>query len=275
MAIGPEELKLIELALDEDLGRGDATSRALPEGMTARAFILARQEMVVCGLEVAHRVFEKVDARLSFRALVADGDLVQKDSSIVRVEGPAASIFGAERTALNFLARLSGVATLTREYVTAVAGTRARVSDTRKTTPGWRRLEKYAVRTGGGENHRGDLSEAILLKDNHVSVIGSVGAAIRRARATSPGLPVEVEVSSLEELEAALAERPEAVLLDNMDTARLRDAVARAKGRTLLEVSGGVTLERVRAIAELGVDRISVGRLTHSASAADLSLLVE
>ena len=275
MTIGPAEERLIALALDEDLGRGDATSAALPAGLSVRASILARGELVVCGLEVAGRVFETVDPLIACRPLCRDGDAGRAGQAIARIEGAATTILGAERTALNFLGRLSGIATLTRRFVEAVAGTGARVSDTRKTTPGWRRLEKYAVRVGGGENHRGDLSEAILLKDNHVRALGSVAEAIRRARAISPGLSVEVEITTLAELDEALAERAEAVLLDNMDDATLRAAVQRARGRTLVEVSGGVTLERVRAIAELGVDRISVGRLTHSAPAADLSLEVE
>jgi len=275
MTIGPAEEKLIALAIEEDLGRGDPTSAALPAGMSARATVLAREQLVVCGLDLAARVFEIVDARVTFERLCEEGEVARPDQAIARLAGPARAMFSAERTALNFLARLSGIATLTRSYVEAAAGTGARVSDTRKTTPGWRRLEKYAVRTGGGENHRLDLSEAILLKDNHIGALGSVGEAIRRARAASPGLAVAVEVSTLAELSLALAERAEAVLLDNMDDATMRAAVELARGRACIEVSGGVTLQRVRAIAELGVDRISVGRLTHSAPSADLSLEVE
>ena len=275
MELGPTEERLIEMALEEDLGRGDPTSASLPSGMSARASILARQDLVVCGLAVARRVFERVDPSLTLESLCRDGDALRTEQPLLRVAGSAAAIFGAERVALNFLGHLCGIATLTRRYVAAVEGTAARVSDTRKTTPGMRRLEKYAVRTGGGENHRADLAEAILLKDNHVRALGSVVEAIRRTRARSPGMQVEVEVATLAELDEALGERAEAVLLDNMDEPTLRAAVARARGRTLLEVSGGVTLERVRSIAELGVDRISVGRLTHSAPAADLSLEVE
>lgn len=275
MDLGPAEERLIDLAIEEDLGKGDPTSAALPPGLTARAAILAREELVVCGLAVARLVFERVDSGLVFTALCRDGDVAQNNQPVARIDGSAASIFGAERTALNFLGHLSGVATLTRRYVAAIEGTRAHVSDTRKTTPGMRRLEKYAVRTGGGENHRADLSEAILLKDNHVRALGSVGEAIRRARAVAPGLRVEVEVTTLAELDEALHEHAEAVLLDNMDEPTLGMAVARARDQTLIEVSGGVTLESVRAIAELGVDRISVGRLTHSAPSADLSLEVE
>jgi nicotinate-nucleotide pyrophosphorylase (carboxylating) len=279
MTLGPAQERLIDLiiglAIEEDLGRGDPTSAALPAGLLARGAILARGECVVCGLDVARRVFTRVDASLAFTALGNDGDLVAADEPIARIEGAAAAIFGAERTALNFLGHLSGIATLTRRYVQAVAGTRARIADTRKTAPGLRHLEKYAVRIGGGDNHRVDLAEAILLKDNHVRALGSVGEAIRRARAASPGVRVEVEVTTLGELHEALAERADAVLLDNMDDATMRAAVGRARGRALVEVSGGVTLDRVREIAELGVDRISVGRLTHSAPAADLSLDIE
>jgi nicotinate-nucleotide pyrophosphorylase (carboxylating) len=275
MEIGPAEDRLIALAIEEDLGRGDPTSAALPPGLTVRAAVLARQDLVACGMSVARHVFERVDAGLAVEAICDEGDGIGCDQPLLRVHGRAASIFAAERTALNFLGHLCGVATLTRRYVEAVAGTGAHIADTRKTTPGMRRMEKHAVRVAGGENHRLDLGGAILLKDNHVRALRSVGEAIRRVRSASPGLDVEVEVTTLAELDEALAERAETVLLDNMDEPTMTAAVARARGRTRIEVSGGVTLERVRAIAVLGVDRISIGRLTHSAPAADLSLEVE
>jgi nicotinate-nucleotide pyrophosphorylase (carboxylating) len=275
--------RLVELALAEDLGpTGDRTSTALiPADQPGRAVFIARAPGVVAGLPAAEVVLAAVDAALTLDVHIPDGSPVQKGDRIATVSGPLRSILVAERTALNFLQRLSGVATLTRRYVEAVAGLNAKVLDTRKTTPGWRLLEKYAVRMGGGANHRLGLYDGVLIKDNHLAGLGDPATAVRRAvelaRADpgNAGLPVEVEVDSLAQLEQALAVRPEVVLLDNMPLETLRAAVARRDAvspRTLLEASGGVNLATIRAIAETGVDRISVGALTHSAPALDIAL---
>ncbi|MEK6608086.1 MAG: carboxylating nicotinate-nucleotide diphosphorylase [Myxococcota bacterium] len=268
--------RLIDLAIEEDLGRGDATAVIVDADAQARGAILAKQPLVVCGLAIAHRVFARVDARIAMTPHAADGDAAHAGARLADVAGPARAVLGAERTALNFMGRLCGIATLARAYAQAASGTRARVSDTRKTTPGWRALEKYAVRTGGGTNHRMDLAEAILIKDNHLRVVGSISEAVRRARARAPaGMRVEVEVDTLAQLDEALREGATDVLLDNMDDATVAEAVRRAAGRAVVEVSGGVTLERIGRLAAAGVDVISVGRLTHSAPAADLSLELE
>lgn len=237
----------LDLWLLEDLGQGDLASALLiPEDQTRRGVILAKEEGVLAGLEVA------------------------------RLEGPLQGILAGERLALNLLQSLSGIATLTRKYVEAVRGTRARILDTRKTTPGLRALEKYAVRVGGGRNHRFGLFDGILIKDNHIRAVGSVREAVRRARSQTPHyLKVEVEVTSLEELEEALEAGADLILLDNMDLDTLKEVVRRVKGRALLEASGGMSLERVREVAETGVDYISVGALAHSARALDLSLELE
>jgi nicotinate-nucleotide pyrophosphorylase (carboxylating) len=275
--------RLVELALAEDLGpTGDQTSEALiPAGQPGRAVFVARGPGVVAGFPAVELVLVAVDPALKMDVHIPDGSLVQKGDRLATVSGPLRSILVAERTALNFLQRLSGVATLTRKYVEAVAGLKAKVLDTRKTTPGWRLLEKYAVRMGGGANHRIGLYDGILIKDNHLAGLGDPTTAVRRAvelargHAGNTGLPVEAEVDSLEQLEQALAVRPEIVLLDNMPPETLRAAVARRDAvspRTLLEASGGVNLGTIRAIAETGVDRISVGALTHSAPALDIAL---
>jgi nicotinate-nucleotide pyrophosphorylase (carboxylating) len=215
----------------------------------------------------------ELDPQAKFDLLAADGDAVKPGQALARVEGLARAILSAERTALNLLGRLSGVATLTRAYVDAVAGTRARITDTRKTTPGLRQLEKYAVRCGGGVNHRFGLDDAILIKDNHVAACGGVAEAVRRAKAFAGHLmKVEVEIDGLDQLEDALLHRPDVVMLDNFTTDQLREAVARTAGRAVLEASGGVNLETVAAIASTGVDVISVGALTHSASVLDIGL---
>jgi nicotinate-nucleotide pyrophosphorylase (carboxylating) len=266
--------RLIDLALTEDLGpTGDRTSLAtIPATAVGRAAFVVRRPGVVAGVPAAAMVCAAVDPALAFTAEAADG------KRIATVTGPLRSILAAERTALNFLQRLSGVATLTRGFVDAVAGTKAKILDTRKTTPGWRLLEKYAVRCGGGANHRIGLYDGILIKDNHLAGLGGdVRKAVEAARnfPGNAGLPVEVEVDTLEQLEVALAVRADIVLLDNMTTDQLRAAVARrdavAPG-VLLEASGGVSLATVRDIAATGVDRISVGALTHSAPALDIAL---
>ncbi|HET6573355.1 MAG TPA: carboxylating nicotinate-nucleotide diphosphorylase [Fimbriiglobus sp.] len=275
--------RLVELALAEDLDRtGDRTSDALiPAGQPGRAVFVARSPGIVAGLPFAGLVIAAVDSSLTLDVHIRDGSPVGKGDRIATVTGPLRSILVAERTALNFMQRLSGIATLTRKYVEAVAGLKAKVLDTRKTTPGWRLLEKYAVRMGGGTNHRVGLFDGILIKDNHLAGLGDPATAVRRAvelaraHPGNAGLVVEVEVDSLEQLEQALAVRPEVVLLDNMPPDQLRAAVARRDAvspATLLEASGGVNLSTIRAIAETGVDRISVGAITHSAPALDIAL---
>jgi len=257
--------------LAEDLGEGDLTSDALvPEDATAAASILLKERGVVSGLEVARAVFAELDPNVRFDPMTADGE--QTEGEIARLEGRARALLGGERLALNLLGRLSGVATLTRCYVGAVAGTGVEILDTRKTTPGLRTLEKYAVRCGGGRNHRLALDDGILIKDNHLRVAGTIGAAVELAQAT--GAEVEVECDTLEQLEEALAAGADVILLDNMTPALLTRAVALTGGRAKLEASGGVTLENVRAIAETGVDFVSIGALTHSAKAIDVSMEV-
>ena len=283
MMHSPAVVTLIELALEEDLGRGDVTAESifgadLPGDAEARAVLLAKQPLVVHGFEVARAVFERVDARIRMTAKVADGAAVAQAAGarevIAELQGPAQSLLAAERTALNFLQRLSGVATQSRRYADAVRGTRARVVDTRKTTPGWRALEKAAVAAGGCHNHRADLGSGVLIKDNHIAACGGGGKAVTRARARAPHpLRIEVEVTTPAQLDEALAAGAEIVLLDNWPEAELRVAVERAHARrVLVEVSGGVTLETIGAIAAAGPDLISVGALTHSARAVDISL---
>lgn len=288
--------QLVRLAVQEDLGAlGDCTTEALvSESASGRAHIVARQEGIVAGLRVVPLVLEEFDARLRFDPAAEDGSAVRPGDRVGQVEGPVRGLLSAERTLLNFLGRLSGIASLTRRYVEAVAGTHAQIYDTRKTTPGWRRLEKYAVRCGGGRNHRLGLFDAVLIKDNHLAWGAEISAegvprftpaqAVVRARQwlkrrvpgwLSSRMIVEIEVDTLDQLSAVLPARPDVVLLDNMPPPMLAEAVARrnaAAPSVLLEASGGVTLETVRAIAETGVDRISVGALTHSAGSLDFGL---
>jgi nicotinate-nucleotide pyrophosphorylase (carboxylating) len=272
--------RLVELALAEDLGpAGDRTSESvIAASANGKAVFVARSGGVVAGLPAAELVAAAVSPDLHVDSRIADGARVEPKTVLATVAGPLRALLVAERPALNFLQRLSGIATLTRRYVDAVAGTRAQILDTRKTTPGWRLLEKYAVRTGGGHNLRLGLFDGILIKDNHLAGLGGdVKKVIRLARSlpANAGLPVEVEVDSLDQLAVALAEKPEIVLLDNMGPDLLRKAVAMRDSNsptTLLEASGGVTLDTVRPIAETGVDRISVGALTHSAPALDIAL---
>jgi nicotinate-nucleotide pyrophosphorylase (carboxylating) len=259
---------VVRLALAEDLGRaGDVTAQAcIDADAVLKASFGVRQAGVICGLDCARLAILELDPGASFVPLVADGDAVAAGQAAAQVEANARALLSAERTALNLLGRLSGVATLTRAYVDAAAGTRARIVDTRKTTPGLRHLEKYAVRCGGGVNHRFGLDDAILIKDNHVAACGGVGEAVRHL------MKVEVEVDGLDQLDEALAHRPDVVMLDNFSLEDLRTAVARAAGRVVLEASGGVNLQTVAAIAATGVDVISVGALTHSASVLDIGL---
>ncbi|HUR55215.1 MAG TPA: carboxylating nicotinate-nucleotide diphosphorylase [Gemmataceae bacterium] len=271
---------LVALALAEDLGdSGDRTSRTLiPADQISRAKFVARTPGVVAGLPAAAMVCETVDPSLSFTPAGADGSRVERGTLVATVAGPLRSILTAERTALNFLQRLSGVASLTRKYVELTAGFPAKILDTRKTTPGWRLLEKYAVRMGGGTNHRVGLYDGILIKDNHLAGLnGDVRRAVELARAApgNAGIPVEVEVDTLDQLEVALACEADIVLLDNMTPDRMRQAVARRDAvspSTKLEASGGVNLTTVAAIAATGVDRVSIGALTHSAPALDIAL---
>ena len=273
----PAVQRLLDLALEEDAGRGDATSAAIiDEGQEAEADIIAKERLVVCGLGIAEAVFTRFDWRTRLRARVADGDPVTPGTLVATVRGPAQALLAGERVALNFLQHLSGIATLTQAFVAAAEGVKVRVADTRKTTPGLRALEKYAVRVGGGFNHRSDLSSGLLIKDNHIALVGSTREAVRRARANAPhGLRIEVEVASLTDLEEALEAGAEAILLDNFAQRDVVEAVNRIRDRaprTIVEVSGGVTLDRVRDLAKAGVDVISVGALTHSARAVDLSM---
>ncbi|MFN4295662.1 MAG: carboxylating nicotinate-nucleotide diphosphorylase [Brevundimonas sp.] len=266
---------VIRAALAEDLGRaGDVTAAAcIPAGTRWTAVFAARQAGAIAGLDCARLAMITLDPEARFTARVQDGDTVAAGTVLAEIEADARAILSAERTALNLLGRLSGIATLTRAHVDAVAGTGARIADTRKTTPGLRALEKHAVAMGGGLNHRFGLDDAILIKDNHIAVCGGVGEAIRRARAHAGHLmKIEVEVDGLHQLDEALAERPDVVMLDNFSLDDLRTAVARARGQLVLEASGGVNLQTVRAIAETGVDVISVGALTHSAPSLDVGL---
>ena len=266
---------VVRAALAEDLGRaGDVTAQAcIDADARFTAVFAARKAGVISGLACARLAVLALDPSARFEALAADGDSAGVRVPFARVEANARALLSAERTALNLLGRLSGVATLTRAYVDAVAGTRARIVDTRKTTPGLRHLEKYAVRCGGGVNHRFGLDDAILIKDNHIAACGGVGQAVRRARSFAGHLmKVEVEVDGLDQLEEALAERPDVVMLDNFTVADLARAVEVTAGRAVLEASGGVNLDTVAAIAATGVDVISVGALTHSAPVLDIGL---
>ena len=273
----PHIVQLVELALGEDIGTGDhATLATLDPAALGTAHVKAKSLAVLCGAPLFAQVLRRVDPRLHVAAHFAEGALLQPGAVALTITGPLASILTAERTALNFLQRMSGVATVTHAYVQAIAGTRARIADTRKTLPGFRSLDKYAVRTGGGANHRTALDAGILVKENHTFAAGSVTEAVRRARMVgSHLLRVEVEVETLANLQLALDAGAEVVLLDNMSLDLLRQAVALTAGRALLEASGNMTLERVRSVAETGVDLISVGALTHSAVAADFSLRLQ
>jgi nicotinate-nucleotide pyrophosphorylase (carboxylating) len=270
---------IVQLALSEDIGTGDITTNStVPTAATARGTFRAKAPGVLSGVEVTSAVFRMVDPGVSFTPSMHNGDSFQPGDVLAIVEGPARSVLTGERVALNFMQRLSGVATATARYVEAVSETRARIIDTRKTTPGMRLLEKAAIRHGGGHNHRVGLSDGILIKDNHLAAIGddAIRRSIEAAREAAPHtLNVEVEVTSLEQLEQALAAGADVIMLDNMDPDTMRQAVERTSGRALLEASGGITYESVRSVAETGVDLISVGALTHSAPAIDISLQFE
>jgi len=265
---------IIDAALREDMPEGDITSESvIPAGAVSEAVFLAKEDGVLAGLPVARRVFEKIDASVEFVERIEDGAAFKRSDILARLKGPTVALLKGERTALNFLQRLSGIATATRRFVDAVAGTKAKILDTRKTTPGLRLLEKYAVKMGGGANHRLSLSDMVLIKDNHLRHVGSVAEAVRRARAAvKPGIRIEVEAAELAQVRDALAAGADMIMLDNMLIETMREAVTIAAGRVPLEASGTVSLERVRAVAETGVDFISVGALTHSARAVDISL---
>jgi len=270
--------QLVRAALAEDIGSGDATTLSIvPADAKATAIMVAREPLVVCGLPLAEAVFREVFANLNLVSTATDGQHVAKGGALLTIQGPARAILTAERVALNFVQRLSGVATLTARFVEAVAGTGAQILDTRKTTPGWRHLEKYAVQCGGGVNHRFGLFDRILIKDNHLAALrgespNAVDAAVRRARAQFPRLIVEVEADTLEQAGQACQAGADVILLDNMSNEDLRAAVRLIDGRAKTEASGGVNLASVRAIAETGVNFISVGALTHSAPAVDIAL---
>lgn len=266
---------LVRNALDEDCAASDITSIAtIVSDRRVRGTIVAREAGVIAGIPLAREAFRQRGPNVSVRAVVKDGQLVETATPVIFLTGHARGLLSAERVALNFMQRLSGIASLTARYVDAIKDTRAKILDTRKTTPGWRRLEKYAVRAGGGMNHRMDLSAAVLIKDNHLAALGGdVELAVQRARKIAPlGTPVEVECDNLDQVRAALVAAADVIMLDNMSNSILRQAVELVDGRAVTEASGGVTLDRVRSIAETGVDWISVGALTHSAEAMDLAL---
>lgn len=268
---------LIRHALKEDIHTGDLTTQAcVPALRPAVARLVAKEPFVLAGLQVAARVFCLLDPAVGFEALAADGAHLKPGDVIAQISGDASSLLQAERVALNLLQRMCGIATLTSSYVAAVSGTRARIVDTRKTTPGLRMLEKYAVRVGGGINHRTGLYDGILIKENHIAAAGGLGTAVARARAYIPHtLKIEVETETMEQVQEALASGADIIMLDNMDCDTMRACVELIGGKALVEASGGVSLQTVRAIAETGVDIISVGALTHSPKAADISMLLD
>jgi len=266
---------LVRQALAEDRGKGDATSAAtIARGIRARGVIIAKSDLVMAGIDVAAETFRQLDPQSAFEVRWGDGARVQNGESVAVVRGDAHALLEAERTALNFLQRLSGIATLTRQFVDA-AGGRIIVLDTRKTTPILRALEKYAVRAGGAVNHRSGLDDGILIKDNHIRLAGSVGAAVTRMRKGNREMPTEVEAQSLAQVDEALRAGADIILLDNLSTEDIREAVKRCRGRAKTEISGGVTLERINELAATGADYVSVGALTHSAPAVDISFEIE
>ncbi len=267
---------LIRSALAEDIGSGDVTTASVLTGQEkGQARVVAKSDLVVAGGDLFGEVFLLVDDRIQMKFCLPDGESVQRGQVVAEISGPLAGILIAERVALNFFQRMCGIATATRQYVQAVAGTKAKILDTRKTVPGLRILDKYAVRIGGGTNHRFGLSNCVLIKENHIEAAGGIGEAISRARqAVSHTLKIEVEVKNFQELDEALAARADIIMLDNMSVPDMREAVLKVNGKVPLEASGNVTLATVRQIAETGVDYISSGALTHSVKAADLSLLV-
>jgi nicotinate-nucleotide pyrophosphorylase (carboxylating) len=269
-----EILKSIQSALAEDIGPGDVTTNSIvPEAAEMRGQIIAKQNGVIAGLDVAAAVYTMLDPRVTFETHVAEGTLVENRQKLATVYGPARALLTGERAALNFLGRMSGIATLTRQYVNAVAGTNAIILDTRKTVPGLRLVDKLAVKRGGGQNHRIGLYDMILIKDNHIDFAGSLTAAVQLARAAHSGLEIEVETRTLEDVKIAIDLGVERILLDNMSPDMMRQAVALNNRRAKLEASGNITSENIRAVAETGVDYISTGALTHSVIVFDVSFL--
>ncbi len=269
--------RLIELALEEDIGSGDITTDHLvdPQAM-GKGDIVAKENMVVAGLDLACRVFQRIDADIKFHSPFTDGDGVQVGDTVVELSGRLSTLLTGERTALNFLQRLSGIATLTRDYVTQLKGKDVKLLDTRKTTPGWRELEKYAVRVGGGTNHRMGLYDAVLIKDNHIAAAGSITEAVKRIGAKVPDATIiEVETDTLDQVREAVDAGAHIILLDNMTTDQIRTAVSLVGGRARLEVSGGITKSRLAELSDTGIDYISSGALTHSAQAVDLSMRIK
>jgi nicotinate-nucleotide pyrophosphorylase (carboxylating) len=272
---------VINAALEEDSGRGDVTSEALiPPDLTGKATLLAKEKGVLAGIEVAKRVFETIDPTLGVDILIKDGSAIKPGDITATISGSIISILEAERTALNFLQRLSGIATLTAQYVAAVKGTDAKIYDTRKTTPGLRALEKYAVRMGGGQNHRMNLADAVLIKDNHIAALRAMGMNLKdiilKARKNAPaGMSIEVEVTNVNEAAEALKAGADIIMMDNMSIEEMQKVVKSVNGRATLEASGNITLDNVRQVALTGVDIISIGALTHSYKALDISLEME
>jgi nicotinate-nucleotide pyrophosphorylase (carboxylating) len=275
-AFTPAVDRLIEMALAEDIGPGDITTdHTVPPEAAGQAVIVAKEDLVIAGLAVAQRVFERLDPGIRFVCQYDDGDRIAKGLTVVSLIGRLAPLLTGERTALNFLQRLSGIATHVHAYVATLQGGAVQLLDTRKTTPGWRELEKYAVKTGGGTNHRMGLYDAVLIKDNHIASAGGIGAAVQRVKAhISPGMTIEVETATLDEVRQALQAGAHIIMLDNMDLDQIRAAVELVAGRAKLEVSGGVTRQHLSALAATGVDYISSGALTHSARAVDLSMRI-
>jgi len=266
--------EIIEAALKEDMPQGDITSEnIIPPDSKSEAVILAKEGGVLAGIDLARRVFQKIDQTVRFKKILEDGQLFKRGVRLAEIQGVSISLLKGERTALNFLQRMSGIATTTRKFVQAMQESRTKILDTRKTTPGLRALEKYAVRMGGGQNHRFNLSEMVLIKDNHLRLVGSITQAVKKARErVKPGVKIEVEATSLEEVKEAVQSGADIVMLDNMPVEEIKEVVEWVKGRVPLEVSGKVTLRRAREIASSGVDYISVGSLTHSYRSVDISL---
>jgi nicotinate-nucleotide pyrophosphorylase (carboxylating) len=275
-ALAPERIDaMIKSALAEDVGAGDVTTDAvIPMDMTCRGKIVCKEDGVIAGLSIAQRVFQLLDERIQFDLKTKDGEKVQADQIVARLYGPARGILKAERVGLNYLQHLSGVATMTAKVVKAVDGTKTRILDTRKTTPGLRALEKYATRMGGALNHRMGLFDAVLIKDTHLALVGGISPALRAARKAHTEVEINVEVGNLQELEVALAEKAPRILLDNFSCGQVREAMQIIRGRAIVEVSGGVTAGNARAYALAGADYISVGALTHSATALDFTMKV-
>ena len=273
----PAIMQLVEMALAEDIGTGDITTdQLIDEDATGRGSIKAKEEVVLAGLDLARNVFKRLDPDVDFNPHFEDGDLIQPGQTAVSLSGRLAALLTGERTALNFMQRLSGIATRTRHYKAALQNRKVRLLDTRKTTPGWRILEKYAVRMGGGTNHRSGLYDAVLIKDNHIAAAGSISTAVQQIRSKVPAdMSIEVETASMDDVREALQAGAQIIMLDNMDMEQIRAAVTLVNGRAKLEVSGGVTIEDLPDLAATGVDFISSGALTHSARAVDLSMYIE